>query len=466
MACYKWPLGLRNLIRWAEPLLSEPIEFSVTLLFSNLGSNGDAAGAKLVHQPGSVVSSAALIAGTTVGAGVLALPAVTYPVGVIPSTVLMVAAWLYMLASGLLIAEANLQAMRESGRPDLGLLATIERSLGKWGAIAAGIVYIFIHYALLIAYVARGGDILAAALENLGGDVNLLQSVPLWMGHVFFVVLFGGILYLGSTRLVGWLNSVLVVVVIVAFGLLLGLTAGQVELSQWQVQHWEAIGFAVPVMFVAFVYQNVVPVITTQLEGDGRRVRQSILLGSLMPLVMFAIWNAVILGNPAWGELAVLGNRVDPIELLRQGTAHPQIGVVVSVFSEFAIATSFIGFAIGLLNVFEDIFAGLRVSPAGLAMRGQRAFFYALILVPPLALSVLDPNIFFDAIDIAGAYGNSILFGIIPAMMAWTYRYGRHSGSALGAGDPVDVLVPGGKGVLVVMVSVAVVVIVQNVMLR
>ncbi|MGB3670295.1 MAG: aromatic amino acid transport family protein, partial [Phormidesmis sp.] len=115
-------------------------------------------------KPGSVFGSAALIAGTTVGAGVLALPAVTLPVGLLPSTALMVAAWLYMLVSGLLIAEANLQAMRQTGSADVGLLATVRLSLGKRGAIAAGIVYIFIHYALLVAYVARAGDILADSI--------------------------------------------------------------------------------------------------------------------------------------------------------------------------------------------------------------------------------------------------------------------------------------------------------------
>ena len=467
-------------------MLSELTESSVTFLFSNLrpvdSTSDDAGGVRLVHQPGSVVSSSALIAGTTVGAGVLALPAVTYPAGVIPSTVLMVSAWLYMLVSGLLVAEANLQAMRASGRPDLGLLATIEHSssgrakssLGKWGAlfpgkglaIAAGVVYIFIHYALLIAYVARGGDILAAALENFGDEANLLQSVPLWLGHVVFVVVLGGVLYLGSSWFVGWLNSALVIFVIVAFVLLLGLSAGQVEPSRWQVQHWEAIGAAVPVMFVAFVYQNVVPVVTTQLEGDGRRVRLAIVIGSLIPLVMFALWNAVILGNTAWSEGTILGDVVDPIELLRRGTAHPSLGVVVSVFSELAIATSFIGFVFGLLNVFEDVFAQVMVSPDGSAVRWRQAFFYLLILAPPLALSVLDPNIFFEAIDVAGAYGNSILFGIIPAVMVWKYRYKNDSESAFGSMKQADVLVPGGKGLLVVMISIAVVVIAQNVMLR
>lgn len=438
----------------------------MTSLFSNLRLNGDADSPKLTHQPGSVVSSAALVAGTTVGAGVLALPAVTYPVGVIPSTVLMVLAWLYMLASGLLVAEANLWAMRVSGRPELGLLATVARLLGKNGAITSGVLYIFIHYALLVAYIARGGDILAAVLDRLGNRTASLQAIPLWLGHVVFVLLLGGVLYFCSMRVVGWLNIALVVIVIATFGLLVGLTAEQVEPSRWQVQHWEAIGLAVPVMFVAFVYQNVVPVVTTQLEGDGQRVRWAIGLGSLVPLAMFALWNAVILGSMQWDGVIATGDVVDPLELLRLGVGHPRIGAVVSIFSEVAIATSFIGFVFGLLSVFEDIFAGLMTTSAMWVQRSKKLFFYSLVLLPPLALSVLDPNIFYNAIDVAGAYGNSILFGIIPAVMVWKFRYPTVSSQEGNISDQSHTLVPGGKGLLLLMISIAIAVIIQNVMLK
>ncbi|MEM6599544.1 MAG: aromatic amino acid transport family protein, partial [Cyanobacteria bacterium P01_C01_bin.69] len=257
----------------------------------------------------------------------------------------------------------------------------------------------------------------------------------------------------------------LVALVIVAFGALLALTVSQVDPARFQVQHWEAVGLAVPVMFVAFVYQNVVPVVTTQLEGDGRRVRRAIVLGSVVPLVMFALWNAVILGNTTWGEGSVLGDGVDPIELMRLGAGYSQLGVVVSVFSEFAIATSFIGFVFGLLNVFEDIFSGLGESVEAFKSY-RRLLFYGLVLMPPLALSVIDPNIFFEAIDIAGAYGNSILFGIIPAVMVWQLRYQKGGALTVPSADQSFALVPGGRGLLVTMVGIAVAVIAQNVMLK
>ena len=56
----------------------------VTRLFSHRELDGN----QLSHQPGSVLGSTALVAGTTVGAGILALPTVTLPSGVVPSSAL------------------------------------------------------------------------------------------------------------------------------------------------------------------------------------------------------------------------------------------------------------------------------------------------------------------------------------------------------------------------------------------
>lgn len=43
--------------------------------------------------------------------------------------------------------------------------------------------------------------------------------------------------------------------------------------------------------------QNVVPVVATNMEGNLGRIRTSIVAGTAIPLVMFLLWNAVILGT-------------------------------------------------------------------------------------------------------------------------------------------------------------------------
>ncbi|MDZ8032283.1 amino acid permease [Nostoc sp. DedSLP04] len=408
----------------------------VTRLFSHLEFDGK----KLNHQPGSVLGSTALIAGTTVGAGILALPAVTLPSGIVPSTSGLIAVWLYALVSGLLVAEVTLNTMRTEGLSSIGFLGIVEKILGKVGARIAGGAYLFMHYALLVAYITEGGEILGTAATKVWG----VQILPTWVGTTTFTLLFGGIMYLGREKFIEKLNSAFVGIVIVSFLGLLFLGGRHIQSAQLLFQNWSALGSAISVMSVALFFQNVVPLVVTQLEGDACKIRQSIFIGSVIPLIMFLAWNAVILGSvsPDMLHSTSGGTSVfDPLQILRAGGAGEWLGVLVSIFSEFAIVTSFIGFVYGLLDLFKDIFL-----PAQWQL-SSRLPLYSLVLFPPMTLGTLNPSIFFTALDYTGTFSISVLGGIIPALMSWKQRENSDS-----TNQP---LVPGGKVTLIAIVGVA-----------
>ena len=145
---------------------------SITRLFSNLGPD-------LRHSPGSTAGAAALVAGTTVGAGILALPTVTAPAGFLPSTAGLVLAWAFSVASGLLLAETNLNTLCALGRGGASLRAMADRTLGPAGANATGLAYAFLHGALLVAYCSRAGEVLeaAAGLPYPAGAAGFMAAV-------------------------------------------------------------------------------------------------------------------------------------------------------------------------------------------------------------------------------------------------------------------------------------------------
>jgi tyrosine-specific transport protein len=411
----------------------------VTRLFSHLEFDGK----KLNHQPGSVLGSTALIAGTTVGAGILALPAVTLPSGIVPSTSGLIVVWLYALVSGLLVAEVTLNTIRTQGRPSIGFLGVVEKILGKLGARIAGSAYLFMHYALLVAYITKGGEILGSAAAKVWG----MQILPTWVGTTTFTLLFGGIMYLGREKFVEKLNSAFVGIVILSFLGLLFLAGGHVQSTQLLFQNWNALGSAISVMSVALFFQNIVPLVVTQLEGDASKIRQSIFIGSVIPLIMFLAWNAVILGSVSPDMLHPTsdGRTVfDPLQILRAGGAGEWLGVLVSIFSEFAIATSFIGFVYGLLDLLKDIFL---LAQGGFS---NRLPLYSLVLFPPMTLGTLNPSIFFTALDYTGTFSISVLGGIIPALMSWKQRQEQQNSHSVN-----QPLVPGGKVTLIVMIGVA-----------
>ncbi|XP_047317785.1 tyrosine-specific transport system-like [Impatiens glandulifera] len=389
-------------------------------LFSNLNQ------ATLKREPGSFSSAVFLVSGTTVGAGILAIPAVTQEEGFLASALVCILCWAYMVVTGLLVAEVNIKTMCELGSGGVSLVSMAKRTLGSTGVQISCWSYIFIHYALLVAYVARSSDILT----------NFL-GIPLWESATIFSLLLGGICYFGSQRLIGAFNGVLVLGIIVSFTALVVIASGDLHWDALLKANFEAAPLSIPIIALSFVYQNVVPVICTNLEGNLSKVRSAIVLGTAIPLALFLVWNAVILGSiPSFG--ADFNRITDPLQQLRN--SNGVVGPVVEVFSLLAIATSYIGFVLGL----ADFLADLLELPSG----ENRPLPYLLTLFPPLLLSLYDPEIFFKALDFAGTYGVLVLFGILPAAMSWS-----DMDSDSGELPRIPSLVPGGRFTLSVVIG-------------
>lgn len=133
-------------------------------LFSNLNP------ATLRHEPGTVWGAASLVAGTTVGAGILALPAVTAGAGFIPSAVALTGCSAYAVVTGLLIAEVSVNTMCELGSGSgVSLGSMARRTLGEGGAAAVSATYVALHFSLLVACEQRccgGGGVTAPACDE------------------------------------------------------------------------------------------------------------------------------------------------------------------------------------------------------------------------------------------------------------------------------------------------------------
>ncbi|KAL5707705.1 hypothetical protein ACHQM5_018574 [Ranunculus cassubicifolius] len=381
-------------------------------LYSNLNQS------TLKREPGSLISGTLLVAGTTVGAGILAIPAVTQEAGFLASSVACILCWIYMVVTGLLIAEVNVSTMRQLGSGGISLVSMATRTLGNVGAQIVCWSYIFIHYALLVAYVARSSDILT----------NFL-GIPLWESATIFSLVLGSICYFGSQRFIGAINGILIFGILASFASLVGFASGNLQWDSLLKANFEAVPKSIPIIALSFVYQNVVPVLCTDLEGNLPKVRTAITIGTAIPLVLFLVWDAVILGNIPNID-TVADKIVDPIQQLK--SVNGSVGSIVEVFSFFAIATSYIGFVLGLTDFLSDL---LKL-PNG----QSKPLPYLLSLFPPLVLALLDPEIFFKALDFAGTYGVLVLFGVLPAAMAWSDRY-----SDIAESSKIAPFVQGGK---------------------
>lgn len=177
---------------------------------------------RALHRPGSTVGATALVAGTTIGAGILALPAATAAIGFVPSSFALVVAWAYMAISGLLIAELTLNRMGETGRQDIGLLELYQSNLNPSLGIVGSAAYFFLHYAVMVAYVSQGGANLGIALTDVG---FLPTEVNPLLEQVAFVTIVGSFVYAAKPKLVETTNNILVVGVVATFCGIIGFGA-------------------------------------------------------------------------------------------------------------------------------------------------------------------------------------------------------------------------------------------------
>jgi tyrosine-specific transport protein len=209
-------------------------------------------------------------------------------------------------------------------------------------------------------------------------------------------------------------------------------------------QHPENVISGFPIMVLSLVYQNIVPTIVTQLECDRRKITQAIVGGTLLPLIMFLLWNGVILGNMYNSN--DINEMINPISMLQSAAANSgNMGLLsnlVGIFSELAIVTSLIGFVYGLISAWTDV---LKLPTSGMQYEQQwKPILFGAVFIPPLAIVAAsngNPDIFIQALDYGGAFGVSTLFLLLPPFMVWKSRYTDTEKSNL-ATLP---LMPGGK---------------------
>jgi tyrosine-specific transport protein len=376
------------------------------------------------------VGCASLLAGTMVGAGVLALPAVSAPAGFVPASGALLLTWAYMAAAAMLGAEVALHTSCALGRPNgVSLLSQARLTLGPLGAALCSASYVFLHYAVLVAYVSQGAEI---------GEHVL--GLPHAVSGGAFLGTVGVALYLCNERQLDNMNNALFLTLIASFiAVMLALVPDANPAALFSRADWLAVPRAVPTLLLSCVYHNVVGSVATRLKADVDRVRRVVVLGSGVPLVMFILANGVVLAASNGG----LGD-VNPLAAL---TAKGGLSAVaLESFAFLAVTTSALGFIEGLNQMWNDArITLLKEAPETVAANPLPSF--VLTVTPPIVLSAMLPGSFLSAIDIAGLYGVSILFGVLPAAMAWRQRYADDAAIA----TAVSPAVPGGKLVLGVM---------------
>lgn len=358
----------------------------------------------------SLIGGICLIAGTTIGAAMLALPISTGLAGYIPAIALFLAAWVLMTYTALLMLEARLWI-----EGDTNLVSMARHTLGRVGEAFSWIVYLFLLYALMTSYIAGSGPIFMEGLSLIIPKLHL----PKWTGALPLLGIFGYFVYRGVHSVDG-INRILMVGLVLAFSTIVALGIPHADVSMLERTDWKMMSVAVSVVFTSFGYHIIIPTLLRYMEGDVVLTRRAILIGSLIPLVVYVLWETITLGIvPLEGPGGLLmgyqegGNAA---ALLGDVLKQPSLSLLVRAFSFFAIVTSFLGVSLSLRDFLAD---GLKIEKS---RRGRLTLAF-LTFLPPLLISLSYPRAFLSALEYAGAYGVLALLALLPACMVWRGRY-------------------------------------------
>jgi tyrosine-specific transport protein len=378
----------------------------------------------LFHSLGHVFGGTLLIAGTMVGVGMLALPVSTAEGGFLPAILIYLLCWCFMLCTGLLLLEVCSWMPKDSN-----FITMSERLLGPVGKDVCWVVYLFLFFTVMIAHVVGGGAIV--------GEISG-QTIPVWLSTIIYVALFSPVVYLG-TLWVDRLNITLMFGVYISYILFIVVACRFVDISHYSRIEWPKAWIALPVLFTAFTYQVIVPTLMTYMNRNVKKVRLAIILGTSIPLIVYIIWEGLILGIiPVEGliEAATKGQTaVIPLKELLQSTLVFKIG---KAFAFFTLTTSYIALSLAYLDFLAD---GFKVKKVGF----KKVLLCLVVFVPPTLIGLTYPDIFLKALGYAGGISCAILFGLYPPLMAWMGRYVKKYS--------YKPQLPGGKISLVILIA-------------
>ncbi|CAH7223965.1 Glutamine transporter 2 [Vibrio chagasii] len=347
-----------------------------------------------------MMGSSLIIAGTALGAGMLAIPMVLAQFGLLYGTLLMVLICFGTTYAALLLLEATIKA-----GGGLGLNSIARKTLGKQGQlITNGLLYALL-ICLLMAYILGAGDLLSKLLSNFGVDITATTS------QITFTLIAGAVVASG-TGVIDKLNRALFFVMLASlFATMAFLVPSMTQDNLMQVtsnNHVDLIKTSA-ILFTSFGFMVVIPTLVSyNHEATDKQLRNMVIVGSLIPLVCYLCWLFAVVGNLSEEQFRSFHNVSDLMAAFE--AQSPWVGTVLSIFTGLALLTSFFGVAMSLFNQNRDMF------------NQNTAVTYCISFILPLAGSLLAADKFLQVLNYAGII-LVFLAVFVPLVMVHKQRF-------------------------------------------
>lgn len=392
----------------------------------------------MISKGNRLLGAILLISGTTIGAGMLALPVITGLAGFFPALLLITAVWLFMMLTAFYLLEVNLRVRGESN-----LISMVHLTLGRPGEAVSWVSYLLLLYSLTAAYLVGCSQIVSEITCSLW-----TFCIPDWVWSVAMFFIFACFVYFG-TSVVDYLNRILMLGFVVAYVVLMILGMPHVDFLKLTYKNWSLLGASAPVVLTTFGFHIIIPTLTTYLDHDAKLLKRAIFIGSLIPFIVYLLWQWLTMGVvPVDGAVSLraaasAGKQVT--FFLEQIIGSMWVNIAASTLALFAIITSLLGVSLSLSDFLAD---GFKIKKT----HWGKFFLILLTFLPPLFFALFYPQGFILALSYAGIFV-AILLALLPCLMAWFERYGPGKKRSF---IKSKFTVPGGKGLLLLGIALSI----------
>lgn len=348
----------------------------------------------------TIFTTAIIITGNMIGAGILALPINLGPAGLLPSVIGALVVWAVMTYCALIIARQPYLAENENA----DLPTFFEEVLGKTGKYVSVGANLIIFYGLLTAYLAGVMSVLMNWLH---------PAIPMWSILCAYFVVVTGLASLGDVFMRKG-NTYFILTMWTLFIIMLCMVLPHAHGGEVLAADWVYFISGLPILVVAFNFHNIIPTVCRFLNNDPQAVPKAIWLGSGLGMVMTVAWTvAVMMTLPmesANGVDIITAFKLnEPATIPLDGLIRSPVFVDVALgFAVVAMSTAYIATAVALISFLKDLASGHKVN---------KLFAWLAAFMPPLVVSIFFPNVFLKALNIVGGVGVGTLFGILPGML-------------------------------------------------
>lgn len=359
---------------------------------------------------GKIFGSILMILGTSIGAGMLALPIVSAHATIAMTLSMLFAAWLLMTLGALALLEVTLWYGEHTN-----IMSMARTTIGRTGVPIVCALYLLLLYSLICAYLSGCSDVLQS-LANATLGFHLPRT-----GSTLIALTLLGLIVQRGVQAVDMTNRYLMSIKFIAYAALIATIMPHISLPHLQQGYpvWKSGTFMV--MLTAFGYSIIVPTLRSYLHGQRKNLIKVVLVGSLLPLFIYCVWVLAIQGSipkNGTGGLFEMLTSSHTNSLLINAVIHivhqPWIAFMTKLFISICALTSFLGSSVCLTDFIKD---GLPEK-----YKHNQLLIIGLTYIPPLCVVLLTPGIFIKAMSYAGIWC-VLLLVLLPMTLLYLGRY-------------------------------------------